>query len=83
MKLVTTTDTHEAVYTFLSGFIREAEATYKWLQYYGLTPRFWLPKGGGVVIELPVKEVPCLRLLQRRNPARFGNAPAAEEEATG
>jgi hypothetical protein len=62
------------VYRFPNGFMREAESTYGWLRHYNLNPQ-WGTDGGDTLIMLPEGEVSCLRMMQRANPARFGNCP--------
>lgn len=64
----------ETVYTFPNGFRTEAEWMYGWLRVYNLNPK-WKTVGGDLLIQLPAAEVPCLRLMQRHDPARFGNHP--------
>jgi hypothetical protein len=69
----------QVVYTFPNGFQKEAEATYGWLRHYNLTPRWGTCADGSMRIELSAALVPCLRMMQRHNPARFGNAPEEDD----
>jgi hypothetical protein len=61
------------VYTWPSGFAKEAENMYKWLRHYGMNPSWGNVRGGEATIELPKDEVSALQELQKANPARFGN----------
>lgn len=65
------------VYRFPPGFGQQAESTYRWLLYERFTPAWGhetAADGGRVsTITLPAREVPCLLLMQRANPARWGN----------
>lgn len=69
------------VYTFPNGFAREASATFGWLQHANLHPTWARTEEGSMAISLPAGEVQYLRLMQRHNPARFGNAPVEEVTA--
>ena len=60
------------VYRFPNGFMKEAQSTHMWLRHYNLHPTIGTD-GGETVINLPDSEVSCLRLMQKHNPARFGN----------
>lgn len=62
------------VYRFRNGFQKQADNTYGWLRSYNLTPS-WEFKDGETMIRLPLIEVPCLRLMQKADPARWGNPP--------
>ena len=75
----------ETVYTFPNGYAAQAESIYCWLRHYGLNPRWEMGENGklrdddGTIrIALPAGEIPCLRLMQHDNPARFGHAPKEE-----
>ena len=67
------------VYPFPNGFRREAESMYGWLRHYNLTPSWGDLSKGSTPIMLPAHEVECLRMMQRGNPARFGNPPEVNE----
>jgi len=62
-------------YVFPNGFMKEAINTYTHLRHYNLTPSWGNNKDGSQVIMLPARELNCLRLMQRHNPASFGNPP--------
>lgn len=59
------------VYTFPN--LREAANMFKWLQHYNLKPKWGNCSEGGNVITLPKSQVPCLQMMQKNDPARFGN----------
>ena len=65
----------ETVYTFPNGFANEARHTYGWLRHYNLNPAWGDCSDGSTRIQLPESEVSCLRMMQKHNPARFGNPP--------
>ena len=65
------------VYRFPNGFATDACRTYGWLRHENLNPKF-VTDGGDTTIHLPAGEVTCLRLMQKDNPARWGNAPKFE-----
>lgn len=67
------------VYRFPNGFGAQADSTYGWLRHANLNPKF-VSNGNGddMTIRLPANEVACLRMMQKSNPARWGNAPKFE-----
>lgn len=74
------------VYSFPNGFGKEAEATYKWLNYEGFTPS-WKSStnsegGHEDCIALPVAEIARFRQMQLSNPARYGNSPQNAQKTT-
>lgn len=69
----------ETVYTFPNGFLKEAQSTYTWLRHYNLNPSWGTCLDGQHRIQLPAAEVPCLRMMQKADPARFGNPPQEEK----
>jgi hypothetical protein len=64
-----------AVYTFSNSFLKNGDAVYSWLRLAGLNPSWGPWEAGNISICLPEEEVPCLRMMQKANPARFGNPP--------
>ena len=64
-----------AVYTFSNSFLPNGNAMFTWLRLAGLNPSWGPWQDGNISICLAEEEVPSLRLLQKSNPARFGNAP--------
>ncbi|MCJ8601021.1 hypothetical protein MWH03_00305 [Klebsiella pneumoniae] len=66
-------------YRFPNGFREQAENMYRWLLHYGLAPQWGDAAGtGDSVILLSPADFQCLRLMQKSNPARFGDAPETE-----
>ena len=65
------------VYKWPNGFRREAESMCGWLRNYQFSPRWVDTDGepGGMALAIPDNEVSQLRLLQKTNPARWGNCP--------
>jgi hypothetical protein len=63
------------VCTVSNSFLKNGEAYYSWLRAAGLNPSWGPWEDGSISICLPEEEVPSLRLMQKANPARFGNAP--------
>jgi hypothetical protein len=63
------------VYDLPNGFADNAAWIYKWLRAYNLTPAWGDTSDGRHRVTLPASEVPCLRLMQKHDPARFGNPP--------
>ena len=65
----------ETVYTFPNGFSEQATGIYAHLKYCGLNPHWRFGEDNAVKIDLPAGEIPCLRMMQHNNQARFGHAP--------
>lgn len=68
-------ETITTVYKFPNGFRNEAESMCGWLRYYQFVPT-WVPnegEPGGTALAIPESQVSQLRLLQKTNPARWGN----------
>lgn len=61
-------------YKFPNGFRTEAEVMFRRLRYNGFTPD-WIFENGDMLITVPDDEGSQLRILQRVNPAFWGNAP--------
>jgi hypothetical protein len=60
-------------YRFSDGFQKEATNMYGWLRHHNLTPSWGHEAGSKHVIMLPASEIPALVMMQKRNPAKFGN----------
>jgi hypothetical protein len=67
------------VYTWPNGFAKEAQNMYLCLHHANLTPHWGDCSNGTHCIQLPESEVSCLRLMQKANPARWGNCPKDEK----
>ena len=61
------------VYRFRNGFAKEAASMFGWLQHYNLSPSCGDCGVGESVILLPKNQVEFLQMMQKGNPARFGN----------
>jgi len=60
-------------YRFPDGFQKEATNMYGWLRHHNLTPSWGHEAGSKHVIMLPASEIPSLVMMQKHNPAKFGN----------
>lgn len=66
-------------YTFPNGFWDSAQSMYGWLRHANLNPSWGNSvEVGGAIIMLPDNEIDCLRMMQKANPARYGNAPPVD-----